>query len=103
MSHQDSYYRNNEAYAEFLAGWDPNFYGKYADALRPERAGGRALDVGCGVGQVVGRLTQAGVEAYGVDVSIPNLERARKFSERCLFTMVAGCRFPTGISPRWAR
>jgi hypothetical protein len=25
MSHQDTY-RHNEAYAEFLAGWDPNFY-----------------------------------------------------------------------------
>ncbi len=83
MSAQESYYANNEAYAEFLAGWDPNFYGKYADALRPARAGARALDVGCGVGQVVGRLTQAGVEAYGVDISRPNIERARKFCERC--------------------
>ena len=96
MSHQDSYYRHNEAYAEFLAGWDPNFYGKYADALRPERTGGRALDVGCGVGQVVGRLTQAGVEAYGVDVSIPNIERARKFSERCQLYDGRRLPFPDG-------
>jgi SAM-dependent methyltransferase len=84
MSHQETY-RHNEAYAEFLANWDANFYAKYADTLRPDRPGARVLDVGCGAGQVVGRLTQAGHEAYGVDVSEPNIERARKFSERCQF------------------
>src|SRR5437879_6186861 len=82
MSHQDTY-RHNEAYVEFLANWDANFYAKYADTLRPVRKGARVLDVGCGAGQVVGRLTQAGYEAYGVDVSEPNIERARKFSARC--------------------
>ncbi len=82
MSHQETY-RQNEAYAEFLAGWDANFYAKYADSLRPTRSGARTLDVGCGVGQVVARLTEAGFEAWGVDVSEPNITRARKFSERC--------------------
>jgi SAM-dependent methyltransferase len=83
MGQQESYYRHNEAYAEFLANWDAGFYAKYADALKPARPGARALDVGCGVGQVVARLTEAGFEAHGVDVSGPNMERARKFSERC--------------------
>jgi SAM-dependent methyltransferase len=82
MTHQETY-RHNEAYAEFLANWDENFYAKYTDYLRPSRSGARVLDVGCGVGQVVGRLTQAGYEAYGVDVSEPNIERARRFSSRC--------------------
>ncbi len=82
MSHQESY-RQNEAYAEFLAGWDANFYAKYADSLRPALAGARALDVGCGVGQVVARLAEAGFDAWGVDVSEPNISRARKFSEQC--------------------
>ncbi len=82
MSHQETY-RHNEAYAEFLAGWDAGFYAKYTDTLRPPRKGARVLDVGCGVGQVVARLTEAGFEAYGVDVSEPNIERARKFSDRC--------------------
>jgi 2-polyprenyl-3-methyl-5-hydroxy-6-metoxy-1,4-benzoquinol methylase len=82
MSHQESY-RQNEAYAEFLSNWDANFYAKYADTLKPQKSGGRALDVGCGVGQVVGRLTAVGVEAYGVDVSEPNIDRARKISPRC--------------------
>src|SRR5688572_12347631 len=83
MGHQDSYYRQNEAYAEHLANWDPALYSKYADALNPRTTGGRTLDVGCGVGQVVGRLTEAGAEAYGVDVSEPNIERARKVSDHC--------------------
>lgn len=84
MSHQETY-RKNEAYAEFLASWDAGFYAKYADTLKPGKPGERVLDVGCGVGQVVARLTEAGYEAYGVDVSEPNIERARKFSERCQF------------------
>jgi len=83
MSHQDSYYKQNEAYAAFLAGWDAGFYAKYADTLKPDRAGARVLDVGCGVGQVVARLNEAGFEAYGVDVSEPNIERAKKHCPRC--------------------
>ena len=93
MSHQESY-RENEAYAEFLANWDANFYAKYADALQP--AGGRALDVGCGVGQVVGRLTAAGIEAYGVDVSKPNIERAQRISPRCRLYDGKTLPFPAG-------
>ncbi len=85
MAHQDTYYRHNEEYAEFLANWDANFYAKYADTLKPDAVGGSVLDVGCGVGQVVGRLAEAGCEAWGVDVSEPNIERARKFSDRCLW------------------
>jgi SAM-dependent methyltransferase len=82
MSHQETY-RHNEAYAEFLAGWDAHFYAKYTDTLRPSRPAARVLDVGCGVGQVVARLGEAGCQAYGVDVSEPNIARARKFSDRC--------------------
>lgn len=81
-SHQDTY-RQNEAYAEFLASWDAGFYAKYADSLCPISPNAKVLDVGCGVGQVVARLTEAGAEAYGVDVSEPNIARAQKFSSRC--------------------
>lgn len=83
MSHQDTYYQNNQAYAEFLANWDAAFYGKYADALGADRTGQRVLDVGCGVGQVLARLLEQGCEAHGVDVSAPNIERARKVCDRC--------------------
>ena len=83
MSHQDSYYKNNESYAEHLAAWNPALYAKYADTLKPAQPGARVLDVGCGVGQVVARLNEAGFEAYGVDVSQPNIERASKICPRC--------------------
>jgi SAM-dependent methyltransferase len=95
MSHQETY-RHNEAYADFLANWDANFYAKYSDALRPKMEGARILDVGCGAGQVVGRLTEAGYEAYGVDVSEPNIEKARKFSGRCQFYDGKHLPFPDG-------
>ena len=83
MGHQDTYYKENEAYAEHLANWDPALYAKYADTLRPARPGARALDVGCGVGHVVARLKEAGCDAHGVDVSEPNIARAKKVSDRC--------------------
>ncbi|MCX8107469.1 MAG: methyltransferase domain-containing protein [Verrucomicrobiae bacterium] len=82
MSHQDTYLRN-EAYAEYLAGWDPAFYSKYAAALRPDRPGGRVLDVGCGVGQVVRTLKEEGYDACGVDVSEPCIRRARLAGLNC--------------------
>jgi 2-polyprenyl-3-methyl-5-hydroxy-6-metoxy-1,4-benzoquinol methylase len=82
MSHQETY-THNEAYAEFLANWDANFYAKYAHTLGPDKPGGRALDVGCGVGQVVARLSEDGFEAYGVDVSEPSIARAKTFCSRC--------------------
>src|SRR5437762_5383046 len=82
MSHQETY-RHNEAYAEFLENWDANFYAKYTDTLRPAKPGSRVLDVGCGVGQVVARLQEAGFEAHGVDVSEPNITRARRFCPHC--------------------
>jgi SAM-dependent methyltransferase len=82
MSHQETY-RQNEAYAQFLEGWDEGFYAKYADTLRPARPGARALDVGCGVGQVASRLAAQGFEAHGVDVSEPNIARAVKSCPNC--------------------
>lgn len=82
-SHQD-YYRRNEKYAQHLKDWDPNLYAKYADSLKPDKPGGRALDVGCGVGQVVQRVKNAGFEAHGVDISEPNIAEAKKISEHCV-------------------
>lgn len=82
MSHQETYHQN-ENYAQFLSGQDSGFFAKYADALKPGEPGARVLDVGCGVGQVVARLQTAGFEAHGVDVSEPNVNRARQVTERC--------------------
>jgi SAM-dependent methyltransferase len=82
MSHQKTYC-HNETYAEFLANESPDFHAKYTDSLRVAQPGARILDVGCGVGQVIGRLTKLGYEAHGVDVSEPNIARARKVSSHC--------------------
>ncbi len=82
MGHQETY-QQNENYARFLEGWEQGFYAKYTQYLAPSKTGAKVLDVGCGVGQVVGRLTSEGYEAYGVDVSQPNIERARKVCPRC--------------------
>lgn len=82
MSHQDTY-RQNEAYTEFLANWDEAFYAKYADTLQPPQPGARVLDIGCGVGQVVRRLTQAGCDAVGVEVSETSVARARAAGLNC--------------------
>ena len=83
MGDQQSYYRENEEYADFLEGWDAGFYSKYADTLCPDEPAGKALDGGCGVGQVVQRLMDAGHEAHGVEVSGPNIEKAKRVSDRC--------------------
>ncbi len=91
MSHLETY-RHNEAYAEFLENWDDGFYAKYADALRPETPGARTLDVGCGVGQTVARLSKSGCEAHGVDVSEPNVARAMK--SEGLYQLYDGKRLP---------
>lgn len=93
--HQESY-RHNEAYAQFLAGWDDGFYAKYTDTLKPDHPGARVLDIGCGVGQVVARLTEAGFEAHGVDVSEPNIERAKQFCPRCQLYDGRKLPFPDG-------
>jgi SAM-dependent methyltransferase len=95
VSHQETYL-HNEAYAEFLANWDANFYAKYADFLAMAPPGSKVLDVGCGAGQVVGRLTQRGYDGYGLDVSEPNIARAREFSAKCQMYDGKQLPFPDG-------
>jgi len=82
MGHQDTYH-DNEAYADFLSGWDTSFFQKYIQSMVPDTPEHPVLDVGCGVGQVVASLTRQGITAHGVDVSRPNIERARQHSETC--------------------
>ena len=84
------FYKKNRTYSETLRDSDPrqfqslprvggsaSFHGKYEKALIagvPKAI----LDVGCGVGQVVRSLAEAGFEAHGVEVSETNLVVARE-------------------------
>ena len=98
MGEQQSYYRENEEYADFLEGWDPRFYAKYADTLCPDEPGGKALDGGCGVGQGVQRLIDAGHEAHGVEVSGRASKRPGASVTAASFTTAAHCRLATRAS-----
>ena len=95
MGHQETY-RHNEAYAEFLSGWDINFYSKYIDNLSISTTENtevpKILDVGCGVGQVVLKLKERGFSAYGIDVSEANIARATQHSPSC--TLYNGKKLP---------
>ena len=82
MSHIENY-RNNEDYAQFLESWNSEFFAKYTDTLKDAVKTGRILDVGCGVGQVVKRLRDENIEAFGVDVSEPNIRQANQHIGFC--------------------
>ena len=49
--------------------------------------GERVLDVGCGTGRFMLPLTEAGIDAYGLDISTGMLRRAR---EKGLYTLARG-------------
>lgn len=93
MSHIENY-RNNEDYAQFLEGWDSEFFSKYTDTLKAAAETGKILDVGCGVGQVVKRLRDENIEAFGVDVSEPNIRQANQHIGFC--NLYDGVRLPFG-------
>lgn len=59
------------------AGWRPE-YGAVLGALRYCRptAEGRALDFGCGVGDLVALLDRTGYAALGADISLPAVQSA---------------------------
>lgn len=64
------YYRYCQEYFFDLQGREfDEWFLKYYRFLRGGRKKGSVLDVGCGVGQVVTRLAEDGLESIGIDVS----------------------------------
>ncbi len=88
--------RDDVAYSDILANWDAGFYAKFTQTLRPATPGGRVLDVGCGVGQVVATLAAAGSDAWGVDVAEANIVRSKQLTDRCLWYDGGRLPFPDG-------
>lgn len=88
--------RNDVAYSDILANWDAGFYAKFTQTLRPAAPGARALDVGCGVGQVVATLAADGFDAWGVDVAEANITRSRQLTDRCRWYDGSRLPFPDG-------
>ena len=86
MGEQQSYYRENEEYAEFLEGWDPSFYAKYADTLCPDEPGGKALDVGCGQGALARRLRAVVPQVAAIDLDPTSIDLARRRYGTCAST-----------------
>ena len=74
----EEYYRTG-GYADLNTGitgkyfWARRFY---ASLVRRYRAGGRVLEIGCGLGHVLARL-QDRYDAYGIDISEYAVEQAR--------------------------
>ena len=58
------------------------------------RPGCRLLDVSCGQGALVGFARQAGVEAYGLDLSSAATRRARAATGHACYTVGDGARLP---------
>jgi SAM-dependent methyltransferase len=89
--HSD-FYKKNRTYAERLRDRDPrefqslpsvcsasSFHEKYIQALGAARIPESVIvDVGCGAGQVVRALTDAGLQGHGVDVSEESVAIARE-------------------------
>lgn len=69
------YYLTSSSYYQHLKESDISFFTKYIEYLKP-KIGERVLDFGCGVGQVVHKLTARGYQAYGVDISPIAIEQA---------------------------
>jgi len=84
-SHKD-YYLDNVEYTRFLESQDIASFRKYADfIMKFSSDGDRILDVGCGTGQALGLLKQAGVdrEITGIDVSNSSVGLCEKRGVNC--------------------
>lgn len=73
----EKYYTTNKSYYDKLEIQDISIYNKYIEFIK--RANGKnILEFGCGVGQVINKLTEDGYNATGVDISPIAIEIAKE-------------------------
>ena len=77
------------AYSRWAASYEPRPHNRLMEleqatafALMPDVRGLTALDVGCGSGRYLQELDSRGAVAFGLDLSMPMLKRARRQSAR---------------------
>ncbi|EKD95372.1 MAG: hypothetical protein ACD_24C00508G0007 [uncultured bacterium] len=87
------YYKNNCEYIKMLSHVDLGLYNKYLKFMSGNKAELKILDVGCGIGTVVNRLTKTSTGNYiGVDVSEVFIKKAKK--EGGIFMLFDGEHLP---------
>jgi len=76
---QFQYYRSNLEYTKFLEQGEIGGFKLYIDEIiRLTKPRMKVLDVGCGTGIVVNDLSEKKRDAYGVEISRPSVELAKK-------------------------
>lgn len=93
--HEKYYYHHNPSYSQILENQDIDVFKKYVDFIRKYSfPKANFLEVGCGVGQVLGLLKNDNIKSYGVDVSKSSIKKCRdkKLNCRCY----GGKRLPFG-------
>ena len=75
---------------------DPAETQALATHAAPDKPGARALDIGCGVGDLTATLHQLGYQADGVDLSPTAINRARTLHPECQFTCADITSLPPG-------
>ncbi|MFN2168173.1 MAG: methyltransferase domain-containing protein [Anaerolineae bacterium] len=92
------FYNQSDGYLRRLegAGWRPE-YGAVLGAVHRfmPQASGRALDYGCGVGDLAAALAGAGFTAVGADISVPFVDSAAaRFPHLSFVALDSGPRLP---------
>lgn len=97
-AYADEYQAQHGAYlgdVDFI--WGPEGHREATLALLGDVAGKRVLEVGCGAGQCARWLRSAGATAYGLDVSMRQLQHSRRIDDSSGLAVPAVCGTATAL------